>query len=274
MILLAFPIRESSDMQCNMRLVLVIWYFMHVHCIAAVSVKKVRLCLEYVIEDYWAGNDALLVELGVTQGKCMTQCARKPPCMAFNFRPVDGNCRLLTAVTTCIKPNTTEGWLYVSLSTCDQHRPWHSIRPAENGWQWVAGDEINTGSNVVAAGHRFLSRVYYKGLYLPGWWSSSAGHIRFRAVLPGGDVVRCIIGEFLVVSNPGRVQWSPAATNHAILGNALIGGYGPDSTPFYICRKRLNRAEMFGFYNAENQVAYFCYNGYNETMPGDIIWLK
>ena len=261
-----------SDIHYNVCLVLVIWNYLLTHSLAAMNVNKVRLCLEYVSEDYWAGDDALLAKPGMTQGTCMALCARKPPCMAFNFRPMDGNCRLHTPVTTCVKPNTTKGWIYVSLSTCDQRRPWRSLRPAENGWQWIAADERNAGSNVVAYGARFASRVFYRGLYLPGWWANFVEAGVFRAVKPNGGVLRCKIGQLLVVSNPGRVRWSSVTTNHTVLENGVIGGYGPDSTPLYVSKRQFGSQMLFGFYNACNEIVYFFLNGREKKLvSGEIL---
>ena len=50
----------------------------------------------------------------------------------------------------------------------------------------------------------------YKGLYLTGWWDNFAEAGVFRAAVPSGGVLRCMIGELLVVFNPCRVHWPPS----------------------------------------------------------------
>ena len=240
-------------------------------CFACASINKTRLCVEYEIPDYWAEEKALSVIPGMTRAHCMTQCVRQPLCRAFNFRPVDGNCRLLPEYLDCRTPNTTVGWLYVSLSTCSQRQPWQSTRPMESGWQWITSENPSVRNGTLQFGRRFASRIHHKGLYLPGWWSPWPRGI-FRGAIPHEERRQnCDVGEFLVLPDPARFIWTPVNMRNPAPINAVIGGYAADSTPLYVARRLINSDMMPGFYNAAKKMLVIVYNSYTVYTTGDLL---
>ena len=240
--------------------------------ITAASVYKSRLCVEYEIANFWAKEEALLVIHGLTRGGCMVQCVHQPICRAFNFRPANGTCRLHPEFIGCMTPNNTDGWLYVSLATCKQHPPWQSMRPADGGWRWISTDNPEARGDLVELSGRFLCRIFYKGLYLPGWWGSWPAPGEFRvSIAHEKRIIRCNIGEFLALLDPSRFYWTRVNMEDAMPTNAVIGGHATDSTPLYIARKLIIFEMMPGFYNAVNKTLYVVYNRYREDPPGDLL---
>ena len=238
----------------------------------AASIYKSRLCVEYEIADYRAKEEALLEINGLTHSGCMVQCARQPICRVFNFRPAYGTCRLHPEFNGCMTPNTTEGWLYVSLSTCGKRPPRQSMRPADGGWRWISTENPKARSDIVELSGRFPCRIFYKGLYLPGWWGAWPAPGEFRVSIPHEKrIIRCNIGEFLVLLDPSRFSWTRVDIENPVPTNAVIGGHATDSTPLYIARKLIGTEMMPGFYNAVNKALYVVYYGYREHLPGDLL---
>ena len=245
-------------------------------CLAKSSNNKTRLCVEYEIADYMLGEDELLSIRAPTQGHCMTHFVRQRQCMAFNYRAINGKCILYPEWKFLMTANNTAGWLYVSLSECSNQVPWKSQRPKDDGWQWMLAVNPHSINDSIALWDRYVVRVFYKGLYLPGWWRNKPHPGFVRAVLTHERRnVRCdYTVEFLVVSDPSKYIWIPLNTNDPVLTNAIIGGHGPDSTPFYISRNIIIAkvtSMVPGIYIALNKTAFYNYYGYHEVMPMNIL---
>ena len=240
-------------------------------CISSASISKTRLCVEYEISNYWTDEEAFFVILGVTQGRCMAQCVRQPVCRAFNFRPVDGSCRLLPEYLGCRTPNTTVGWLYVSLSTCSQRQPWQSTCPMESDWQWITSKNPAARTDTVGFSGRYLSRIFYKGVYLSSWWAPWPREI-FRGVHPYDSMdVNCDVGEFLALLDAARFSWTAVNIDDPVPVNAVIGGYATDLAPLYVARRRVNGEKIPGFYNATSKMVVIVSNGYRVYTTGDLL---
>ena len=241
-------------------------------CLVSATVNKTRLCVEYAVSNHWAEEEALLLVPGLTQSRCMARCVRQPLCRAFNFRSTDGTCRLHPESPPCMTLNTTEGWLYVALSSCSQYQPWHSMRPVDDGWQWITAKEPSVRNDILEFGGRLFCRIFYKGLYLPGWWGKWPPPGLYRVVVPHKKmVIKCMNGEFLVLPNSTRFDWIPVST-YPFPTNAVIGGYATDLTPLYVARRQYTRLPhpVPGIYNVVTEKFYVVYNGYTEETAGNI----
>ena len=240
---------------------------------ASASTKKTRLCVEYEIPNYWADEGALLVFCSLKRMHCMARCAHQSLCRAYNFRSTDGNCRLLPESPSCMTPNITEGWLYVALSTCSNHLPRRSTRPADGRWKWITVTDNPKGrSDIVQFSGRFPCRAFYKGLYIPGWWGAWPGQGVFRVALPHEKKkLTCMVGEFLVFLDPAEFVWDPMNNEYPVPANAVIGGYTPEWTPLYVARRLVGSRIMPGFYNAANKMFQISNDGYKEYTTGDLL---
>ena len=250
---------------------LVLHFLIIYHLASGSTIKKTRACKEYEIRDFWDEAEESLVIPEMEKGDCFIQCGFELDCVAFNYDYHDGICHLLSGISSCMKPVITEGVIYGSLAPCIQRAPWFSKRPDDINWEWIMTDDPYARNDLVGDGTRYASRVYYRGLYLPGWWDDSLGYGLFRATMPGENVVECENGEFLAVPDPGRVIWSPVPVNGTFDMNAVIAGYGPDSMPLYITKKMISAVTTFGAYDANNQIAYFNKDGFVESTPGEIL---
>ena len=236
--------------------------------------NKTRLCVEYEIADHFAQEEVFSVIPGLTQSLCMAQCVRRSFCRGFNYRSVDGICRLHPESPRCMTPNTTVGWLYVALSTCSNRLPWRSTRPIDDGWRWVVTENPSARNDIVRFSGRFPCRIFHKGVYLPGWWSSWPNRGIIRATNPQDKrTLFCRVGdgEFLVLLDPSRFIWTPVDIEDNIPATTVIGGYTTDATPLYVARKLFGPDMMPGLYNALTKKVHVNYNGYREVDPGDVL---
>ena len=141
----------------------------------------------------------------MTSHNCMIRCVQKPACMAFNHSQQAGQCVLILK-ETCLIPNITPQWKHVSLYTCQKRAPWRSKMPRNNGWNWTQLEDAKTGNNIIAlTSDRYVGRLFYKGLYLPGWGRNDK--IGLRAINPIEK--KKVLGVQLAANiSPWMTSWS------------------------------------------------------------------
>ena len=54
-----------------------------------ISIKKRRLCVDVVVDNYRSDADVLVANVGIAQKQCFSQCVRNVLCNVFNFQ-IDG----------------------------------------------------------------------------------------------------------------------------------------------------------------------------------------
>ena len=174
-----------------MELVTFVKYLLLLKCICADTVVKLRLCVDAVVDNYHSDAPVLDTYFMVTQNQCFMQCMRLTECQAFQFRHNDGWCELLPIPEYCLPQNRTQGTTYIELNTCGQYPPRRAFLPPTDNWRWVS-----TTSNLSDAlimelwgSVRYVSRVFERGMYLPGWWRP--GLFGFRTVRPFRDFNGC-----------------------------------------------------------------------------------
>ena len=156
------------------------------------------------------------------------------------------------------------GMTYIELNICGQYPPRRAFLPPTYNWRWVS-----TGSNLSDALTmkrwgvvRYVSRVFERGIYLPGWWKPD--QIGFRAIRPYRDSVLCggddKPGEFLILPT-GGYQWSSFSVGDTVPSDAVMGGYWMDLSPLYIVKKIFGSATCSGYFSAAMEEAYIECNG-------------
>ena len=146
-------------------------YLLLVRYIFAGTTDKRRLCVDAIIDDYHSVAPVLRTDFMITQSRCFILCMRFTDCQAFQFRHEDGRCELLPTTGYCLPQNVTCGITYIELNTCGQYPPRRAFLPPTDKWRWVS-----TTSNLSDAlimelwgAVRYVSRVFERGIYLPGW---------------------------------------------------------------------------------------------------------
>ena len=241
--------------------------------LATGNITKSRQCVEFEIAEFRANATPIDIFMGLSQGLCMTRCVRDPSCMSFNFQSGDGRCDLLPVVASCLVPNVTKGWLFVSMATCKKRAPWQSITPENHGWSWEDVEDPYVRDDVVGMdsdngwGYRlFIGRMYYKGLYLPGWLKIDSD--MFRSVDPiENRMISCPVGKNLVLNGSVSYSWPMFNGGDVIPNNTVIGGYGPQSEPLYITKVVMTGLSIYGYYNPLNQKVHYVDDGSASESP-------
>ena len=252
----------------NLRLwttwVLVLWLAGAMRCDSAV--KKARRCVEYDILNYRRHDLVLQQHVPLSRDHCMFKCARHPSCAAINVRINGTGCELLQASSTCQVTNYVEGWVLISLSECDGVPPWLTTSPADSGWQWITADDPFSEEGLVYMvdryAHRFVSRVLYRGLYLPGWWRNDGEG--FRSIDPfTNTMVKCVSnGQFISFTGATNYTWVDFTSGDDVPDSAIIGGHGHDGAPLYVVKAEFPGSILIiGYYNPMLRASYMAYSG-------------
>ena len=251
---------------------LVLWVIMP--CDSAV--EKDRRCVDYEILNYRRHDLVLQQNVSLCRDHCMFKCARHPSCTAINVRINGTGCELLQASSTCQVTNYVRGWVLISLSVCDGVPPWLTIRPADSGWQWITADDPINDEGLMYTidwvAHRFVWRVLYRGLYLPGWWRNDAE--RFRTIDPlTNTMVKSVSnGQFISFTRSTNYTWTNYTAGNEVPDSAIIGGYGHDATPLYIVKKEFSGSILIiGYYNPMLGASYMAYGGLQQ--PANVVML-
>ena len=230
------------------------------------SIRKRRLCIEFKKENYLAQSRYIAELYAETGDKCMVNCVRHDPCMAFNYHVINKTCILMPAVN-CMAPSppNSSWYLFVHLQLCKQEPIWFSVRPAERGLYWVPTDDPNNDTIFVKLNSvnsiRYVGRTLYMGYYLPGWWR--AKNNAFRAADPvTQEVAMCQYGEFLTFSNYLSYWWTSYIAGDSLPNCALPLSQLLNGTPLYIVRYKIAvGTDSSGFYNHVTKSTYFVYKG-------------
>ena len=248
--------------------VLVLWLAMATRCDSAV--KKARRCVEYEILNYRRHELFLQQHVSLSRDHCMFKCARHPSCAAINVRINGTGCELLQTASTCQVTNYVQGWVLISFPICDGVPPWLTIRPADSGWQWITADDPFNEEGLIYTidwvAHRFVSRVLYRGLYLPGWWRNDAE--RFRTIDPfTNTMVKCVSnGQFISFTGATNYTWVDFTSGDDVPDSAIIGGFGYDATPLYVVQKEFPGSILIiGYYNPMLRASYMAYSGLQQS---------
>ena len=112
---------------------------------------------------------------------------------------------------------------------------------------------------------RYVSRLFYDGLYLPGWYHPATG-TPFRTVSPeDNQVQKCLpySGEFLAFNDTSDYRWFFTAgdpvPDSAIVIAQLHGGM-----PLYVVHYTFSgppQYDLTGYYNPITAESYFVYSG-------------
>ena len=138
---------------------------------ALCSVMKRRRCVEYRKANYFVGTGHFEEMQTETEHQCMISCVRRHPCMAFNYHAVHKICILLPEVG-CMAPGQGDnsGYVFVHLTTCKLQPVNTSVRPTDHHWYWSITDDPNIDFIVLTGfSTLYVSRMLYRGYYLPGW---------------------------------------------------------------------------------------------------------
>ena len=203
---------------------------------ATISMKKRRLCVDVVVDNYRSDAPVLGVHTGVKQNQCLSQCVRNIQCNAFHFRIDGGTCEHLSKRLYCMPQNLNSGTVYVELDKCEQYPPRRAFLPPEGNWHWRSNTQ-NLVDGVHIGTNKYVSRVFERGVYLPGWWSRNTGV--FRVARPY-DSSKAICGirnhDELLVLPPDTYWWSDFVVGSPVPVGAVIGGYWMDLSPLYIVK--------------------------------------
>ena len=133
-------------------------------------------------------------------------------------------------------------WHALKLNTCGQYLPRSACRPPTENWRWVSsGSNLSDAVTILHWGVvGYVSRVFDRGIYLPGWWKPD--NFGFRAIRPYRRSVGCggndKPGEFLILPT-GGYQWSSFSAGDKLPSDAIVGGYWMDPSPLYIVKKTI-----------------------------------
>ena len=145
---------------------------------ATIFVKKRRLCVDVVVDNYRSEALVLGAHFGVTQNQCLSHCVRNVMCNAFHFQIDSGTCELLSRRLYCMPQNLTNGTLYVELNKCEQYPPRRAFLPPEGNWHWTSNTQ-NLVDGVPVGSGTYVGRVFERGVYLPGWCNPEQGRFKF-----------------------------------------------------------------------------------------------
>ena len=201
-------------------------YVLLLRYICADMTAKRRLGVDAVVDDYHSEASVLDTHFMVTQSRCLILCMRLTDCHAFQFQHDGGRCELLPVPERCLPQNIMHGMTYIELNTCGQYPPRRAFQPPTYNWRWVS-----TGSNLSDALTMenwgvvsYVSRVFDRGIYLPGWWKPDPSG--FRAIRPYRGSARCggddKPREFLILPT-GGYQWSSFSIGDTVPSDAVMG---------------------------------------------------
>ena len=257
-----------------MELVTFAKYLLLLRCVCAATVVKRRLCVDAVVDNYHSHAPVLDTHFMVTPHRCFILCMQLEECQAFQFRHHDGWCELLPIPEYCLPQDRTQGTTYVELNTCGQYPPRRAFLPPADNWHWVS--TTSDLSDALIMEHwgvvRYVSRVFERGIYLPGWWRP--GLFGFRAVRPFRDFNGCDgdgkPGELLVFP-AGCYQWSSFTIGDTVPSDAVMGGYGMDLAPLYIVKKNFGIKTCSGYFSVATGKAYIVCDGKHSPSTMEIL---
>ena len=246
----------------------VLLFACHIIRVDAVARKR-RLCTDYEIQHYQSTDEPLqnYTHIG-TRSLCMVQCVRHSDCWAFNYHPDSATCTLLPAAG-CMTLESQNGYLYVHLSDCNMVTVKEIHRPPDGGWHWARTNSPASRNDLIQLPGqkiRYVSRVYYDGLYLLGWYQPTSD-TPFRAVSPeDNEAVNCPpeTGEFLAFNNTSDYRWQSYVAGDRLPNNAAVITYLRDGTPLYVVKKSFPGTpgyELTGFYDPVSEKNYFVNSG-------------
>ena len=251
-------------------------YLLLLKYICADTVVKRRLCVDAVVDNYHSEAPVLDTYFMITQNRCFMLCMRLKECQAHQFRHDDGLCELLPTTEYCLPQNVTYGMTCIELNTCGQYPPRQAFLPRTDGWHWVSttsdlSDALTVGEFGVV---RYVSRVFERGLYLPGWWRADS--FGFRTVRPYHVSVVCSSsdkpGEFLNFP-AGGYQWSSFTIGDTVPLDAVMGGYWMDLSPLYIVKKNFGDNTCSGYFSTAMERAFIECNGIQSPSIMEILRL-
>ena len=263
--LLLYHISSSYEMRHLLLVFLVDCLLLH----AAAQIIKRRLCVMFEVNKYRKSSGVLSSLNVVDKNHCMMECTRHGSCHAINYALDTGLCELVTRVTGCMAVTESPRFHFVHMGECDAVIPWRALTPVDGNWQWVIETNLIDWSKAIdLSGIRYVSRTFYKGTYLPGWWQSGL----FRTITPQIETSFCRnpSGQLLVM-DPLNYNWTAFTSGEAVPANALIGGYWPDDAPLYIIRAIILGEFHSGYYNARITKAFIIKNNPEHPVNMDIL---
>ena len=249
------------------------YLFLRRYICADMTVKR-RLCVDAVVDDYHSESSVLDTHYMVTQSRCLVLCMRLTDCQAFQFHHDESRCELLPPPDYCLPQNVTYGMTYIELNTCGQYPPRRAFLPPTYNWHWVSsGSNLSDALTMEHWGViRYVSRVFDRGIYLPGWWKPD--QIGFRAIRPHRDSASCggndKPGEFLILPT-GSYQWSSFSVGDTVPSDAVMGGYWMDLSPLYIIKKTFVAVTCSGYFSTAMEKAYIACNGKHNPSTMEIL---
>ena len=233
--------------------------------------SKRRLCVDVEVENYRSDTFVLRTFVVGNKQKCFINCMRENTCKAYHFRYQDGLCDLLPKPDICQAQTTTNGTLYVELNTCGLFPPRKAFLPPVVNWKWVSDVTDLTGTVAKASsGTRYVSRVFERGVYLPGWWITD--RFGFRTVSPFRKDRSCYKrpGELLIFPKGGYL-WVSFQEGGPVPTNAVMGGYWMDLSPLYIVKITVGWFMCSGYYSVSVNQAFVDCNGVNNPISMEIL---
>ena len=211
-----------------------------------------------------------------TEPKCMVNCVRRYPCMAYNYHAEEKTC-ILMAEMWCMAPSSLNhtSYLFAHLHPCKLQTVWYSVRPADHNWYWVTTDDPRNNADIIKLpGYdaRYVSRTLYQGYYLPGWWRPNELN-KFRSVDPvTPEVTRCLYEEFLAFTKSSSYWWTSYVIGYTLPDDASPVSQLPDGIPLYLVRYQYSHwagisEKVSGFYNHFTKSTYVLHSGvFNPTI--------
>ena len=203
-----------------------------------------------------------------TRSLCMVQCVRYSDCWAFNHHPDSATCILLPAAG-CMTLDGQHGYLFVHLSDCNMVPVREIRRPPDGGWRWVKRESPGNHNDLIKLPGmvtRYVSRVYYDGIYLPGWYQPTAKN-PFKSVSPEDKLnKKCLpySGESLAFNDTSDYRWGAFTAGDPVPDSAAAITALHDGTPFYVIRKSFPGApgyDLSGYYDPTSKKNYIVNGG-------------
>ena len=201
------------------------------------AVKKVRMCMQYKINDYKSSARRCDAFTSVSMTACFMQCTRHQKCFckAFQFDSRDGLCEILEK-EECMAENNTPGVVFVGVRKCQSIPPWKSTEPANGKWRWVTHPPTRKGSVRLSSpggAVRYVARAFHEGLFLAGYTINS----RLTTGKPSGGHLLCESNiQFLIFEKLSDYRWKNFYVGDPIPSKAIVSGYWKDGAPLYIVR--------------------------------------
>ena len=142
-------------------------------------------------------------------------------------------------------------------------------RPPDGGWRWVRTDSPGNHDDLIklpGMTKRYVSRVYYDGFYLPGWYHPTS-NLPFRAVSPKDKLnKKCLpySGEFLAFNDTSDYRWESFVAGFPVPEFAAAITVLQDGTPLYVVWKSFPGApgyDLSGYYDPTSMKNYFVNSG-------------